>query len=69
MVRRLLVSGLLDREQEKTLRHRWLNDSIAGFLLSLRAGRLRDVIFYLTHGIEINPSWPIKLLVKKAIAR
>jgi glycosyltransferase len=69
MVRRLLASGLLNDEQKKLLRRRWLNDSMAGFSLSLRAGRLRDALFYLVNGTKINYTWPLKLVKRKLLRK
>lgn len=65
MFRDLLQSGRLTEEQEKVVRERWLNDSITGFSLALRDGRLRDAFFCMTRGIRINPAWSIKLARKK----
>jgi len=67
MVKRLLASGLLNDEQRRLLKHRWLNDSMAGFSLSLRAGRLRDTLFYFVKGTEINYTWPLKLVKRKLL--
>jgi glycosyltransferase involved in cell wall biosynthesis len=69
MVKRLLASGLLNDEQKRLLRRRWLNDSMAGFSLSLRAGRLRDALFYLFKGSEIDYTWPLKLAKRKLLRK
>jgi glycosyltransferase involved in cell wall biosynthesis len=69
MVKRLLASGLLNDEQKRLLRRRWLNDSMAGFSLSLRAGRLRDALFYLVKGSEIDYTWPLKLAKRKLLRK
>jgi glycosyltransferase involved in cell wall biosynthesis len=65
LFKKLLSSGLLNHEQRKAVKQRWLNDSIAGFLLSLKRGNLRRAAFFLACGVEINYSWPIMLLNKK----
>jgi glycosyltransferase involved in cell wall biosynthesis len=69
MVKRLLASGLLNDEQKRLLRLRWLNDSMAGFSLSLRAGRLRNALFYLVKGSEIDYTWPLKLVKRKLLRK
>jgi glycosyltransferase involved in cell wall biosynthesis len=65
MFKKLLSSGLLNREQRKAVKQRWLNDSISGFLMSLRRGDFRKAAFFFTRGVEINHSWPVTLLNKK----
>jgi glycosyltransferase involved in cell wall biosynthesis len=65
LFKRLLSSGLLNPEQRKAVKQRWLNDSISGFLMSLKQGDYRKAAFFLIHGIEINFSWPLKLLGRK----
>jgi hypothetical protein len=65
MFKKLLLARLLNHEQRKAVKQRWLNDSIAGFLLSLKRGNLRRAAFFLARGVEINYSWPIMLLNKK----
>jgi hypothetical protein len=69
MVKRLLASGLLNDEQRRLLRHRWLNDSMAGFSLSLRAGRLRGALSYLVKGTEVDRAWPLKLVKRKLLRK
>jgi glycosyltransferase involved in cell wall biosynthesis len=69
MVKRLLASGLLNDEQERLLKYRWLNDSMEGFSLSLRAGRLRDALFYLVNGTRMNYTWPLKLVKRKLLRK
>lgn len=65
MFKKLLASGLLNHEQRKAVKQRWLNDSISGFLMSLRRGDFRKAAFFFTRGVEINHSWPVTLLNKK----
>jgi glycosyltransferase involved in cell wall biosynthesis len=65
MFKKLLLAGLLNHEQRKAVKQRWLNDSIAGFLMSLKRGDFKTATFFLIRGIEINYSWPIMLLNKK----
>jgi len=65
MFKKLLLAGLLNHEQRKAVKQRWLNDSIAGFLMSLKNGDFKTATFFLIRGIEINYSWPIMLLNKK----
>jgi glycosyltransferase involved in cell wall biosynthesis len=69
MVRRLLALALLNDEQKKLLKYRWLNDSMSGFALSLRGGRLRDALFYLVNGTRINHMWPLKLVKRKLLRK
>jgi glycosyltransferase involved in cell wall biosynthesis len=69
MVKGLLASDLLNDEQKRLLRRRWLNDSMAGFSLSLRAGRLRDALFYLVNGTRMNYTWPLKLVKRKLLRK
>jgi glycosyltransferase involved in cell wall biosynthesis len=65
MFKKLLASGLLSHEQRKAVKQRWLNDSISGFLMSLKKGDFKKAAFFLTRGVEINHSWPVTLLNKK----
>jgi glycosyltransferase involved in cell wall biosynthesis len=65
MFKKLLSSGLLNHEQRKAVKQRWLNDSTSGFLMSLKRGDFRKAAFFLIHGVEINHSWPVMLLNKK----
>jgi glycosyltransferase involved in cell wall biosynthesis len=65
MFKKLLSSGLLNHEQRKAVKQRWLNDSISGFLMSLKKGDFKKAAFFLTRGVEINHSWPLKLLNRK----
>jgi glycosyltransferase involved in cell wall biosynthesis len=69
MIKRLLASGLLNDEQKRLLKRRWLNDSMAGFSLSLRAGRFRDALFYLVKGGEMDFTWPLKLAKRKLLRK
>jgi glycosyltransferase involved in cell wall biosynthesis len=65
MFKKLLSSGLLNHEQRKAVKQRWLNDSISGFLMSLKRGDFKKAAFFLMRGVEINHSWPVKLLNRK----
>jgi glycosyltransferase involved in cell wall biosynthesis len=65
MFKKLLLARLLNHEQRKAVKQRWLNDSISGFLMSLKRGDFKTATFFLIRGIEINYSWPIMLLNKK----
>jgi glycosyltransferase involved in cell wall biosynthesis len=65
MFKKLLASRLLNHEQRKVVKQRWLNDSIAGFLMSLKIGDFRKAAFFLIRGVEINHSWPLKLINRK----
>jgi hypothetical protein len=69
MVKSPLASGLLNDEQKRLLRRRWLNDSIVGSSLSLRAGRFRDALFYFVNGTRINCTWPLKLAKRKFLRK
>ena len=65
MFKKLLDSGLLNDEQKKIVKQRWLNDSISGFLLSLHRGKFGDALFYFVKGTEINHSYLLQLVRKK----
>jgi len=65
MFKKLLDSGLLNDEQKKIVKQRWLNDSISGFLLSLHRGKFGDTLFYFVKGTEINHSYLLQLVRKK----
>jgi len=67
MFKKLLDSGLLNDKQQKILKQRWLNDSITGFLLSLRMGKFGNALFYFVKGTEINHFYPLKLVRKKIL--
>ena len=67
MVKKLLSLWSTNQQVANVLKQRWLNDSIAGFMLSLRAGRFGDALFYLVKGTEINYSYPLKLIRKKIL--
>ena len=67
MIKKLLSLYPTNQQVANILKHRWLNDSITGFLLSLRAGRFGDALFYFVKGTEINHSYPFKLIKKKIL--